>query len=611
MSTIQLAPEGSLRTAVLELPLELVLYIIQISSLTHEDALSLALTCRHLHRFLIPHLLEEFGVHGRPGARVSLDLQRYTLLEDLHDCSYNPYAVECCRSPDSLTMINLAFHLSTIPKLECTLHGVRLKPIVHQINRLRTTLSRFSSVNEVELVFGQATHHHCTLGDKRTPDDEVRLWTESLGSLLNTILEKGGKRLAVREGMVMTCVYFGLPPLILEHRTTLRRGFIALRLALQRAKRYPTSFNIFKHGLTRSVIVPAFPDSNQSQIVTFEISSQILFTTPFSQWTFCLIKSSPSLTTLVLSDLALSQDTWSEYLSFLRVCLSNSGCELTSFSFLRCPSAPVRTINSFLRHLPSLVTLILDSSPALKSPTKAFKGMPIPFLPHLKTLQGSMAYLLHLLQLPHLPLSPASRVTRIASNKGTRPLPHLDELRVCLRYTSLSAFTRKEKVSPIPLQIKEKCSDLTLVFESHFGWDTKFINADPSVDLAPPEVWASVSGLIIPLKCFGFRNRIPRASKNLPRSVLSSPSIPGQLLQSSKEAELYQQQQTCRFINEFVSVERVSIVEYPFRNFHGNLPLKPPSKEDIQYLLGALWPQCPRIQSIELVGVMYRRPSIS
>ncbi|TFK67319.1 hypothetical protein BDN72DRAFT_108130 [Pluteus cervinus] len=327
--------------------------------LTRNDVPSVALTCRQYHQLLLPLLFHLFGLPPAPIQYASLTLNRY------HSCKGNPPSISQYRephvvpgspSPDTLTMLNMAFHLTSIPRLKCTIHGGHFEVIIHQVNRLRCALQRLS-VDDVELVFGPIVQD--AEGRRLTPDQDVRLWTDSFGGLLNTIVRKRAKRLAIRDGAIMTKAYYHAPIAFSTSQSIFNRFTSTpfIYRATQESKYL--GFSGFIRDPSLSVIAPDFPANISSQITTLEISSEIMITPPFSHWTSSLIKASPNFTTLILSNFSLLPKIWELALTLFSNCLNAAKCILTSFSLTWCSSPPKPSLIEFLHNLPNLTTLIL------------------------------------------------------------------------------------------------------------------------------------------------------------------------------------------------------------------------------------------------------------
>ncbi|TFK67313.1 hypothetical protein BDN72DRAFT_961099 [Pluteus cervinus] len=578
------------QSIVFDLPIELILYLQDREWITLTEFLNLALSCKHFYGLLMPVLLSRFDLLGNPLKAASLSLNRYKDLPGFAHPPQNSWGIPSSPLPDSLSILDVAFHIQSIPKLQCTFHGYFFDVIVHQVKRLNHALSRLLDVEDIELIFGPADNGYDLRGRLDTRDDVLQLWIDAFGGLLNTTVQKGPRRLAVRDGFVMIQTFLRPGPSERSTKPAKTSPFHFITTLWKPQK--PHYIGI--HGEVirappHSIIVPHFPATiRETQISTLEICSPIMFLPPFSYWTFSLLKVSPMLTVLVMSDLIVFSSMWGSYLSLLSDCLSTAGSTLLSFTMIRCRPMSAAVIVGFLCNLPNLMTLVLDASSKGRG---YLEKEPIPFLPKLKMLEAP-AYILRFL------LSPSSRSDPTERSLDTQSLQILEGVRICdAAYLISDKFNHHDTSSPSLTAIQARAKRLetiALIFENDWSWSKWMEDEGSDVGL---QEFSHVTDLVIALHCFGCEpKRIPQ---ELCMLGFLEFAIPNPMFQTA-----------CSFIRRFPGAYRLTVYQPPTRNnFRESLPLRLPSPEEVNLFITELTISCPQLQWVNVLDFVHTTTS--
>ncbi|TFK65438.1 hypothetical protein BDN72DRAFT_845606 [Pluteus cervinus] len=681
------------RAAILELPTELIEFIIRSGRLSQKDVLQLAVTCKVLHGVLLPILLSQVGIEAESASLHLCQYKSNATASSLQNFR-NPNAIQGTPSPDSLSLVKLAFWIKSIPKLKCTIHGGGFPAIIEQINRLEEMMGRFASLDEVEIVFGQADPG--VVGWSATVDKDIMVWVNSFCALLRRVVEKEAKRFAVREGMVMCRVdYIPLPgdtsrPALRDvgSKTSLRvvelsrkatnstgnlkevkkkkyrlwkmivaplRAYFSLKFG--RSKHEPIALDATGGGSSTSPAPTSAPPETprprksnrdirqlpylglrrelgqfherrhpnlislvpkycgripRTQLETLEIASEILVTPPFSHWTLDLIKASPHLTTLILSNLALTVDSSQAWLSRLVDSLSASGCILTSLSLLGCWSIRFEDLLRFIGRFEDLEELVMDKScdPVDRTAFKTSSRSYYPVLRKLKKVQTTPGFLGYLLRLETLDPKRSSRdANRLSDVAQEDPFPDLEELRIWFivspglpldgddanLHRILSYATKSTRPKP--------CHTIGFIFDDRIGWFPSFQIQDDSKDGL--KKFECVTDLVIPFQYMGYEilTRTGRSSGS-PGSFLREPPLVAFYARRLESRSEGLRDKTFGFFNSFEGVRRVKVVETPIMN-GGRVEVKMPTQKEIRILVDDVKAKCQRVERVEIRDVVY------
>ncbi|KAJ7748347.1 hypothetical protein B0H16DRAFT_1888446 [Mycena metata] len=341
-----------------DLPTEILTHILDDPLVSLDALYSLALLCRRLHLIA---LSVYFSRHEMTSVSRSLQIQmaeNRDLLAVLQMALFLP-------DVDDLTFI--------FPHPSC----VSISPILRELRRVETYLSRFHSVKGVTLQLDEPHSVCLSVGDEIA----LRAWSIGLGSLLNCILEKECSCLAVMYGAQMTrykARNFSGPP----------RGSRIRRL-LETFLCHSTEMPARDEGHIDIQLAPPLPSS---RLRSLTIQSATLVIPPGLHWTLALLRNS-NITSLTLGRGVEGAAVWSDVLPLI----GSATQRLTSLDFLGADFILPLDILGLLSGLPALVHLGISSTQ--DSGSYPLEGPPTQ-LPALQTLRAPPGFVRHFVQQP-------------------------------------------------------------------------------------------------------------------------------------------------------------------------------------------------------------------
>ncbi|KAJ7888408.1 hypothetical protein B0H14DRAFT_2693892 [Mycena olivaceomarginata] len=165
-----------------DLPTEILVNILEHPTFPTESLYFLALLSRRLHFIALPIYFSRNGV--------DVESATVTLL---------PHGL------DPLSALQISLFVSSMEKLTCLLPHpscTTISPVLTQLRRLETFISRLTSIQEVRLDLGSP--HGCL---STGPDKELEAWSSHFGGLLSCIVQRGCRALTVTGGTCFINAY--------------------------------------------------------------------------------------------------------------------------------------------------------------------------------------------------------------------------------------------------------------------------------------------------------------------------------------------------------------------------------------------------------------------
>ncbi|KAH6911133.1 hypothetical protein BKA70DRAFT_1269548 [Coprinopsis sp. MPI-PUGE-AT-0042] len=182
-----------LRPHMLDLPDELLILILDHISVSNEDLITLSLVSRRLHNLALSICFTRLGIR-KPAKQVKI------------------YMTDKARVVDGLTVIRLSLNISSLDRLSIKFPACNnLRTLIRCINRATACIQSLKSVERVVFVFSDS---HCCCCNREGDDREKKLepgllqdWSSAMGGLMNTVIEKGCRKLLVKGGRYLGHVY--------------------------------------------------------------------------------------------------------------------------------------------------------------------------------------------------------------------------------------------------------------------------------------------------------------------------------------------------------------------------------------------------------------------
>ncbi|KAJ7149703.1 hypothetical protein C8R46DRAFT_1358762 [Mycena filopes] len=357
-------------TTLLELPTEILAHILEEPSIPFDTLYHLSLLSRRLH---------------------FVALSVYLSRQGLNSTTKLLYISMTSRGRDTLAVLEMALFIPEVqsfifilPHPSC----VSILPLLRQLERIQTYISRLHRVNSVVLQLDQPASICLSVGDERA----LRAWCLGLGSLLNCIVERQCTSLTVKYGAQLTRAYERRRP-PRPHRNPFRRLLAVLR-------RDSTTHTVSDADMGAAGMA-APPESNHLR--TLWIHSEILLVPPALDWTLALLRKS-RITSLTLGSSVAAPLTWRAVLPLI----ASATEYLTSLVILDAHLIPADDMLDFVAHLPALVDLTISS---LTYGGRLGPAASLVRLPNLTTLRAPPNFVLHFLRNP--PLLPRLRSVAI------------------------------------------------------------------------------------------------------------------------------------------------------------------------------------------------------
>ncbi|KAK7050110.1 hypothetical protein R3P38DRAFT_2861998 [Favolaschia claudopus] len=320
-----------------DLPDELIISIFEDPEFSVESLYFMALLSRRLHRIA---LAIYFSRH-----KIDLNTKKLTVYLKADD------------SLDTLSFLRLSLHIDSLEYLSCTIPHPSctvIHPVVNQMNRLRSLISRLSSIGQVVLIFADGhasqTYHCLAFGD----DARLRTWAHTLGGLLRDILQAGCKHLTVVNGSYLTGSYEILPvsssPLFIK------------RILYPHSSTAPGFRRSWPQG-TEDTRVPVLDPSSKDPFLLSSlcIESPIFLIPPAFDWTLSALRHAPITSLTIAVPSARLRDSTELWTHILPSIAFTAAPHLTDLKLTEVEAHHADLVLSVLvANLPHLTTLDID-----------------------------------------------------------------------------------------------------------------------------------------------------------------------------------------------------------------------------------------------------------
>lgn len=370
-----------------DLPDEILLQIFDRSDVPAATLLNVALSSKRLHFLCLP-----------------LFFVRFEIIDPSEHCDFT------LRSPqdtpgslDALTGLKVALFIPSIKHLTCRLHmrgDVEdfLYTAMH-MRRLNEFISTLSSIDSVSLHFSNRRCGCCSeLDPGVTLDEDLTEWSDAIGLVLSTILEKSCQTLAVSGGKYMVHSYVPKTGNKLRFTSPLRHFLRKVKFAT-----LPTSYDWidvlqgdswqYKRASDTGKALVLTPITraakSRSSLQTLVIQSSMFALPPVLHWTISVLRL-PTTQNLHLKNLTLPRTAWSIFLTLV----AEKSPHLIGLRLSRLRHITAFQILRFLGRFSKLETLSVSvSEDSYDDP----KLGPFPKFAHLKTLSAPASWISKLL----------------------------------------------------------------------------------------------------------------------------------------------------------------------------------------------------------------------
>lgn len=392
------------------------------------------------HLATVSHLLQNIA------------LPAYLRTYDLHNpTSYTAVYINQTKvsSPDSLLGLAISTNLITIDYLVCYLYGGRssssgLEVMQRRLLQLCRVVNRLDKISRFRIYL---------LGNFGPPsgsvifDVDLKIWTDSIGCLLNTVINNGCIDLTVHSG------YWSQEPYNF-HTINPRNPLQAIRyLARRLADSKQSEILLFgpswqfsrpqEGNYPEPIVMNSSPRSlASSALSSFTIQSRMFLVPPFLGWTVSILSHGTNITSLTFKLSHLKSEIWRIVLDQVALVIST---RLRKVHFqLQCNGIHLRDILAFLSKTTSLTHLEIHgfcnvTKPELcnaESFTNHHCSFGAPYLPSLQFLVAPPFIASHLLS-RRCPLD-------------ISPLPNLEEWEtffdareLCRKHTHVKDYYQK------------------------------------------------------------------------------------------------------------------------------------------------------------------------
>ncbi|KAF7340435.1 hypothetical protein MVEN_01963600 [Mycena venus] len=367
------------RTGILDLPTEILVYVLDNPSLSTSTLYSVALSCRRLHFLALQIYFHRYGLTPTSKSIV-IDMRsdRRDVLAALQTALFIPQT----------EVITFVF-----PHPSCT----SISPLLRHLTRAEDYISRLPSVKHVTLCLDGRGSVCLSVGDDR----ELRAWTTRLESLLACIVKKQCECLTMINGGQFTRAYELVPPI--PRRSPIKR-LLSTVLGLQLQRRIPSETQDFrrvsKQGRTHIEMTLPTSLHPASRLSILEIHSAILVLPPGLCWTLTVLRTCP-ITSLKLERRVEDSIPWGTVLPLI----GSAAGRLTSLTLVEASLISGGDTDSFSE---ADVLDFISRLPQLRHITVSYKNRkdlresdgPLIHLQDLEILRAPSTFILHLLRSP-------------------------------------------------------------------------------------------------------------------------------------------------------------------------------------------------------------------
>ncbi|TFK24272.1 hypothetical protein FA15DRAFT_641296 [Coprinopsis marcescibilis] len=462
----------------LDLPDELLLLILDRPAIVNKDLHALCQASRRLHDICLTICFTRFGIKN-PQKQVKI-----VLTEDPHHTDPIPF-LRISLSVTSIERLVLKF-----PACDSNICG-----LIRCVNRTSSLVKKLESVTKVILLFSNDTCYCCS-NTYRIDQGTVQEWSNSMGVLMNTILERSCSSLVLKGGRCLGHLFAfrrirpGSSKLI-NPIEAVKTFFSSSKSGdvVEDVKRMPKVTKgenwEFKRAHNISLVLtnlsPAAQSNNKLKNLT--IQSMMFLTPPLLQWTISAARFS-ELEQLHLANLSINHKCWPAIFDLL----SNAAPDLTELSFSKVRQLDPPDLLKFVGTFPRLTSLTLNRE---VDSLDSFNAGHFPDFPNLMTLHAPANWVFKLLSAQQRGLESLENlcITYKLRNEGfshwLRPFPspsipsllrdHLRPLMLCLevRLGDSPAWRMFEDMNAVPSSNPDNsCLDLinsiTLLIEEEF-----------------------------------------------------------------------------------------------------------------------------------------------
>ncbi|TFK66920.1 hypothetical protein BDN72DRAFT_879967 [Pluteus cervinus] len=348
---------------------------------------------------------------------------------------------------NDIDILSLMLDAGSIRHLTCTLDCPptdALSTLSSDYRRLARFIQRLPNLRRITLKLEPSMDHvH--------PEATWVGWEDSLSFLLNACIDKGCTSFELSRGNYPQSIYswwpvsfslVGLVRLIppVKRRLTRWSGVTRWGLGWDVAMNYP--------GLNRELFLPYRPSPMlnnpahlrhgkfiQSNLTTLDIATPLLVHPPFSNWTYQVIATTPSLTTLAVRNIPFGEKKalfWKAFLSWLLEALKFHNV-LKSLTIENCPHLPTESLLRFVQQFKdTLIDLNLHCNVT-----------PLPMPPRLREVDLKLPNLVSLSGSWPITMRLANGYGSLVDNPGSRSAGREREVLECLKskFTALESLT--------------------------------------------------------------------------------------------------------------------------------------------------------------------------
>ncbi|KAJ6529665.1 hypothetical protein B0H19DRAFT_1193007 [Mycena capillaripes] len=360
-----------------DLPTEILVALLEHPTFPTRSLYFLALLCRRLNLIALPIYFSRSS---------GIDLNAKSAAISMH-----------AEGVDALSALQICSFISSMERIECIFPHpscTSIFPFLKQMTRVKTFISRLSSVKEVTLNLDYTQRAQCLAFGT---DEVLHAWGTQLRDLLSCIVNKGCTSITVVNGTHLIEAYKLDPPEVRQKYLPrlLRRLFVsrdAKMFGFRRDSSQGTDDVLFS--------MPSFRKP-ASKLNALRIDSMTLVLPPGLHWTLAAMRHSP-ITSLSIRISLVQLHIWETVLPLL----ASAAPKLTTVSLkeLDTPSEfrdarDEPTALAFLASLPRLTSVELTHRHALWDRSGRTKG-PTSSYTHVTTLRAPANVVAHLLSRP-------------------------------------------------------------------------------------------------------------------------------------------------------------------------------------------------------------------